>query len=166
MPVPFYTIAARAMHVGRYGSGADDPRLPPLYVGYPTLVRGYDLSSRMPDDCVGVTAARCQQVDRMLGSRVAVGNIELRFPLLRPFGVSRQLYGPLPVEAAFFVDGGLAWGRGRTLSNAASSGSAASAGVTLRTNLFGVGVGQFDIARPLWRAGGGWTFQFNLSPPL
>src|SRR5581483_1746919 len=31
MPFPFYTIAGRIMHYGRYGSGAEDQRLFPLY---------------------------------------------------------------------------------------------------------------------------------------
>ena len=43
MPVSFYTIAARVMHYGRYGSGGEDPRLFPLFIGYPNLVRGYDV---------------------------------------------------------------------------------------------------------------------------
>ena len=44
MPAPFYTIAVRGMHYGRYGSGSQDTRIH-LYVGYPWLVRGYDVSS-------------------------------------------------------------------------------------------------------------------------
>ena len=47
--------------------------------------------------------------DRLLGSRMLVGNIELRFPLLRPFGVSQNMYGPLPIEVALFADGGVAY---------------------------------------------------------
>src|SRR5262249_48064722 len=43
MPVSFYTIAGRVMHYGRYGSGGNDPRLFPLFLGYPNLVRGYDV---------------------------------------------------------------------------------------------------------------------------
>ncbi len=41
-----------------------------------------------------------------------VGNIEFRFPLLRPFGVTSRMYGPLPVEVALFADGGVAWNKG------------------------------------------------------
>ena len=43
MPAPFYTIATRAMHYGLYGNGGEDQRLFPLFVGYPNLVRGYDV---------------------------------------------------------------------------------------------------------------------------
>ena len=52
MPVPFYTIAVRVMHYGRYGSGGEDARLVPLYIGYPDLVRGYDVNSFDARGCV------------------------------------------------------------------------------------------------------------------
>ena len=41
-----------------------------------------------------------------------VGNLEFRFPLLRPFGASQRMYGPVPIEIALFADGGVAWSRG------------------------------------------------------
>ena len=43
MPAPFYTLAARVMHYGRYGGGGEDDRLFPSIIGYPKLVRGYDV---------------------------------------------------------------------------------------------------------------------------
>jgi hypothetical protein len=101
----------------------------------------------------------------MLGSRIAVGNLELRFPALRPFGVSPQMYGPIPVEVALFVDGGLVWRR-QPVVTGASIGSAWSAGLTLRTNVLGLGVGQLDIARPFRTVEQGWVFQVNLVPSL
>src|SRR5205823_2817236 len=111
MPVPFYTLAARILHYGRYGSGGEDSRLFPLFVGYPTLVRGYDVNTFDASDCVPSTPAAndCPAFDRLVGSRMLVGNIEFRFPLLRPVGVSQRMYGPLPVEVALFADGGVAW---------------------------------------------------------
>ena len=54
----------------------------------------------------------CPAFDRLLGSRLLVGNLEFRFPLLRPFGASQRMYGPVPVEVALFADGGVAWNRG------------------------------------------------------
>jgi hypothetical protein len=39
-----------------------------------------------------------------------------------------------------------------------------STGITVRMNMGGVAIGQFDIVRPLQRPGAGWTFQFNLTP--
>ena len=56
MPARFYTIAVRGMHYGRYGAGAEDNRLMPLFLGYPEFVRGYGVDSferrRMRDGLV------------------------------------------------------------------------------------------------------------------
>jgi len=165
MPAPFYTIAVRGMHYGRYGSGAEDTRISPLYVGYPWLVRGYDVGSIDSDECVPTATGSCQLIDRLLGSRMLVGNVELRFPLLRPFGVSGNMYGPLPVEVALFADAGTAWNRGETPSFRGGTRSAvSSAGVAFRVNLFGFAVGEFDVARAFARPGHGWVFGFNLMP--
>jgi len=166
MPAPFYTIAARLIHDGRYGSGGEDARLFPMYIGYPALVRGYDINSFGPDDCVPNAASQCPAFDRLLGSRMLVGNLEFRFPLLRPFGVSSsRMYGPIPMEVALFADGGVAWSKGESPSLLGGSRSGvSSAGAALRVNLFGYAVGQLDIARPFQRPGSGWVFQFNLAP--
>src|SRR5581483_1268687 len=69
MPVSFFTIATRALHYGRYGSGAEDPRLFPLFVGYPDLVRGYDVNTFDPTECVpsSPTANDCPAFDRLIG---------------------------------------------------------------------------------------------------
>jgi Tol biopolymer transport system component len=176
MPFPFYTIAGRIMHYGRYGSGAEDQRLFPLYLGYPTLVRGYDVNTFDNSDCVANAVSPCPLFDRLLGSRMLVANVEFRFPLLRPFGVSQRMYGPLPIEAAVFADGGVAWNSLSQSSPVGVTGSVtqpqpfklsngvSSAGAALRVNLFGFAVGEFDFARPFQRPGHGWVFQFNLTP--
>jgi Tol biopolymer transport system component len=166
MPVSFYTVAARVMHYGRYGSGSEDQRFFPLYLGYPTLVRGYDLNSFGPGECVPNAVSTCPAFDRLVGSRLLVGNLEFRFPLLRPFtGVSRNMYGPVPLEVGLFLDGGVAWNRGQTPSLLGGDrGGVASTGVTLRANLFGFAVGQFDFAHPFQRPGQGWLFEFSLAP--
>ena len=166
MPAQFYTIAARVIHDGRYGSGSQDDRLFPLYLGYPTLVRGYDINSFGPEDCVPNATSDCPAFDRLLGSRMLVGNLEFRFPLLRPFGVSSsRVYGPIPVEVALFADGGVAWNQGESPSLfGGGRKGVSSAGAALRVNLFGYAVGEFDFSRPFQRPGSGWVFQFNLSP--
>ena len=109
MPVDFYTIAGRVLHYGRYGSGAEDSRLLGVFIGYPELLRGYDIGSFTAAECVAGSLGTCEAFDRLIGSRMLVGNIEFRFPLLRPFGVREGMYGPVPVEVAFFADAGTAW---------------------------------------------------------
>jgi hypothetical protein len=165
MPVSFYTLAARVMHYGRYGSGAEDPRMYPLFIGYPSLVRGYDVYTFDAQDCPPSPTNSCPSFDRLFGSRVLIGNLELRFPLLRPFGASQRMYGPLPVEVALFADSGVAWNRGEKPSFLGGSREgASSAGAALRVNLLGFVIAEFDFSRPFQRPGRGWIFQFNLSP--
>jgi Tol biopolymer transport system component len=166
MPVPFYTIAGRVMHYGRYGSGASDSRLFPMFLGYPNLVRGYDVGSFQAADCLPTALSECPAFDQLMGSRLLVANLEFRFPLLRPFGATQRMYGPVPVEVAFFADGGVAWDRNDKPSIfGGSRRGVASAGVAFRVNLLGFAVGELDITRPFQRPGQrGWTFQFNLLP--
>jgi Tol biopolymer transport system component len=165
MPVNFYTLGVRVMHYGRYGSGGSDPRIFPLYIGYPWLVRGYDVGSFDNSECLSDGTTSCAAIDRLVGSRMLVGNVEFRFPLLRPFGVSGNMYGPVPVEVAFFADGGTAWNNGeRPDIFGGSRGGVSSAGVAFRVNLFGFAVGEFDVTRPFQRPGRGWIFGFNLMP--
>jgi WD40 repeat protein len=164
MPAPFYTIATRVMHYGRYGSGGQDDRLFPVYIGYPQFVRGYDVASFDSRDCNSLND--CPAFDRLIGSRALVGNVEFRFPLLRPFtGASRGMYGPVPIEVGFFLDGGLAWDQGERPSFLGGNrDGVSSAGATLRVNIFGFAVAQFDFAHPFQRPGRGMVFQFSLSP--
>ena len=165
MPAPFYTLAVRGMQYGRYGSGAEDYRLLPLYVGYPWLVRGYDAATIGIDECVVSLTGSCDLVDRLSGSRMLVGNVELRFPLLRPFGISNNMYGPLPVEVALFADAGTAWYQNQRPSVLRGSrDGVSSAGVALRVNLLGFAVGEFDFIRPFQRPARGWVFDFNFMP--
>ncbi len=164
MPARFYTIAVRGLHYGRYGDGSDDPRLIPLFIGYPEFVRGYGVDSFASGECA--TSASCPTLDRLSGSRMLVGNIELRFPLLRPFGVSDRMYGPLPVEVAFFLDSGVTWNKGQrpSLFNSGTREPVSSGGVSLRTSLFGFATAQVDFARPFDRPGRGWIWGFSLTP--
>jgi hypothetical protein len=166
MPVPFYTIAGRVMHYGRYGNDGESTSLYPLYLGYPELVRGYGVGSIRGDECAaGPAGGTCEVYDRMLGSRLLVANLELRFPLLRPFGVRSAMYGPVPVEVAFFADAGVAWTQSQTPSFAGGERRpVSSTGVSLRVNVFGFAVAQTDFAYPLQRPDRGWVWAFNLSP--
>jgi Tol biopolymer transport system component len=164
MPARFYTIAVRGLHYGRYGEGSEDTRLMPLFIGYPEFVRGYGINSFSAGECA--SSESCPTFDRLVGSRMLVGNIEFRFPLLRPFGVGQNMYGPLPVEVAFFLDGGVTWNKGQKPSffNGGTREPVTSGGVTLRTSLLGFATAQIDYARPFQRAGRGWIWGFSLTP--
>jgi hypothetical protein len=168
MPVRPYTIAARVLHYGRYGGGGEDPRFTPLYLGYPNLVRGYDFNSFDASECDSVTGD-CPVFDQLLGSRLLVGNLELRFPLFGAFG-ARSFYGPLPIELLAFADAGVAWNSGQSVrfERGVSTGDerriVTSVGGGLRFNVFGYAVIEVDYVKPLDRPNKGWIWQFNLSP--
>jgi hypothetical protein len=165
MPVPFYTLAGRILHYGRYGHGGEDPRLVPIYLGAPTLVRGYDVSSFSGSECTVTPAGSCQEFDRLLGSRVLVGNLEWRFPLLRPFGVKSGMYGPIPTEIAVFADAGVAWNAGeRPTFFGGQRQVVSSVGVAVRARLFNLLILEFDVSNPFQRRGSGPVFQLNVSP--
>jgi Tol biopolymer transport system component len=164
MPAPFYTLAGRVMHYGRYGSGSADDRLFPLFLGYPSLVRGYDQYSFSAAECVANETSTCPVYDRLLGTRLLLGNLEFRFPLLRPFGVSQNMYGPIPVEVALFADGGVAWDQGEKPEIFGGNRQAvSSAGVAFRVNVLGFMIAEFDVVRPFNRPGKGTMFTFQIT---
>ncbi len=163
MPADLYTIAGRILHFGRWGRNSDEPRLWPLYLGYPGLVRGYDVNSISMSDCN--PDGTCPGFDRLLGSRLLVGNLEFRFPLLRPFGLREGVYGPVPVEVALFGDGGVVWTQAEKPSFFGGTRKpVSSAGVAFRVNVLGFVIIELDAVRPFNRPGKGWMFQFNLAP--
>jgi hypothetical protein len=164
MPVRPVTFAVRALHAARYGSGSDDERLSPMFLGYSTLVRGYDVGSFRASECTASATSTCQEFDRLLGSRMVVINAEARAPLVGLFRGNLD-YGPLPIEVFGFVDAGVAWNRGEQPSFAGGSRDwVTSAGAGARVNLLGFAIGEFNLARPLNRPGRGWLFVFNLRP--
>ncbi len=162
-PVRPLTLAGRVLHYGRYGSGGEDPRLLPLFLGYQSLVRGYDTGSFSASECgVSSVAGSCPVYDQLLGSRLLVMNFEARMPLLALFG-AKKLYGPIPVEIGGFFDAGVAWDS--TVEPKLLGGErdlVRSVGATARVNVLGFAVLQVDYAKPLDRPGRKPFFQFNL----
>ena len=171
IPVRPFTVAARALFYGRFGSGANDYRLYPIYLGNPGLVRGYDPNSINSNECgtdqSGQSRTGCAFIDRTGGSKVLVANLELRFPLLGLLG-GNSYFGPFPVEAALFADSGAAWtgGSWKDVPTLIGSGhqSFSSAGVALRVNVFGLAVVEVDYVLPLDRPQKNHVWQFNLTP--
>ena len=118
-------------------------------------------------DCPPTVDGSCPAADRLNGSRMAVANLELRFPLLRPFGIRGGMYGPVPVEVAVFGDAGVAWDADRATSPyyyRSDAKPVTSVGAALRVNALGFAVLQFDFSKPFQRESRGWVFQFSLAP--
>jgi outer membrane protein assembly factor BamA len=101
----------------------------------------------------------CDELDRLIGTRVAVANIELRFPLTRSLVLGFLPVGLPPIEGALFYDAGVAWNTGDELhwhlpANAALNvrGPLRSYGGSIRVNVLGFVIMRFDVTKPLDRS--------------
>jgi len=165
MPLKPFTLAFRILHFGRYGNGGEDNRLYPLFIGYESLVRGYNSGSFTLDEVESGTDPF--DFDRLLGSRVMVANAELRFPLLGVLGLGRGFYGSLPIEFNAFFDTGLAWWSDDDRKAWFLGGDrklVSSVGVGLRMNMFGYFILGGHLVNPLSRPNKDWYFQFTITP--
>lgn len=163
MPVRPFTLAFRFMHFGRYGPDAEDDRLYPLFVGYQSLVRGYNNNSFSAEECG--REGDCEVFNRLFGSKMIVANAELRFPLLNVLGIGKGFYGILPIEFFAFADGGLAWfNENEAWFLGGERKPVYSAGVGLRMNLFGYAILGISYVHPFNRPKKDWYFQFLFTP--
>jgi outer membrane protein assembly factor BamA len=163
MPVRPVTFAFRGLYFGRHGADAESARLPTLYLGYSGLVRGYDSVSFESGECGIQEDGSCPPFDRLIGSKIALTNVEMRVPLWSLFGGS-NFYGPVPVELALFSDAGVAWDSGtRPGFGEGDRQPVASVGATIRANAFGFAVVEVNYVKPFNRDRG-WLWQFALRP--
>ncbi len=165
MPLKPFTLAFRILHFGRYGKGGEDDRLYPLFIGYESLVRGYNINSFSVEEVNSETNPF--DFDQLLGSRIIVANAEFRFPLLGVFGIGRGYYGLLPIEFNAFFDTGVAWWSDDDSKASFLGGDrkfVSSVGVGLRMNMFGYFILGAQLVNPLSRPNKDWYFQFTLSP--
>jgi len=174
MPVRPITLAGRILHYGRYGSGADDDRLGRLFLGYPSLVRGYDYGSFDLTNCPSNLPSidQCSEVqvyNRLFGSRMAVANAELRIPLTGPLGVLTKEGQVPPLDLFGFFDAGVAWGAKLSRTAARQSfdvdkNAVTSAGFGGRLNLFGFAVAEVYWVHPFDRPDKGNYVGFAITP--
>ncbi len=189
LPVRPTTIAIRFMHFGRYGSDAEAtwsdissdpvpgyenaPVLSDLYLGYPSIIRGYSDGSFSAAECLASEISTCDTYYNLRGSRIASANFEYRVPLIGFFGVIPSAGAP-PFELAPFFDVGVAWRDGTSPKfSCDGDGSVlllncqevvSSVGIAGRLNLLGFLIMELDFVRPLNRPDKGWMWQFSLLP--
>jgi hypothetical protein len=170
-----FTLAGRAFHFGRYGLRPEDEQtLGPLFLGQPQLLRGYpygDLVNRCRAEQQATPQATtsCAVLDQLFGSRLAVANLELRFPLIQALVFGGGIGIP-PIEGFAFYDAGVAWGRGTQpvlaggiRADAEERGFLSSAGVGGRVNLLGYAILEVGYLRAF--AGDlGWRWHLALQP--
>jgi Tol biopolymer transport system component len=156
-----FTFAFRGLFVGRYGRDAD---LFPQFLGSTELIRGYTAGSLINNECLNVTTnsrgpTGCPQLDQLIGSKIAVFNAELRFPLTRSVVLGFLPVGLPPIEAALFYDAGIAWNSTSRVVWQRSAGEdpevfrqpVRSWGSSIRLNFLGFLILRFDYTKPLNR---------------
>ena len=171
-PIIFNTLTIATRFLSSVSVGKDEGFFP-KYIGRPDFVRGYDRANFNFVDCTSVLNSQntCSNA-QLAGSRVAVFNAELRFPIIRRFDIGSS-FGLPPVDGLLFYDAGLAWSSGQNphLGNAPAGNDPdldryplTSWGAGLRVNLFNLAILRWDYARPM--VGGrkpNWTFSLGAS---
>jgi hypothetical protein len=185
------TFAWRAIHYGRYGLDAENYTvISPLFLGEEQLIRGYSYGSFEAQECAGSgtsTQQACPVFERLIGSRMAIFNAELRIPLIgtREFGLLNIPF--LPVELSPFFDAGLMWATDQDPSfrftrenderRPASCTQASinngicaeripvfSTGLSARINVLGYLILEAYFAKPFQRPTKDWVWGFQLAP--
>jgi Tol biopolymer transport system component len=171
-PIIFNTLTFATRFLSSVSVGPDESFFP-KYIGRPDFIRGYDRANFNFYDCTSIIGgqADCNNA-QLAGSRVAVANAELRFPIIRRFDVGSS-FGLPPVDGLLFYDAGLAWSAGQNphLGSAPAGNDPnkdryplTSWGAGLRVNLFNLAILRWDYARPM--VGGrkpNWTFSLGAS---
>ena len=162
----YLTVATRVY--ANISVGPDESKFP-KYIARPDYVRGYDRNSTFYLTCpvVGANTSNCSAV-QLLGSRVAVANAELRFPLIRRFELGILPIALPPLDGLFFYDIGAAWSKDQALYGSRPANydvnkqryPLRSYGMGLRLNLFNYAILRWDYAKPLDQPGrkGFWTW--------
>lgn len=163
------TLAFRAIHIGRYGADADNRELFPLYVGDPQLVRGYDVNSINSNECIASPTSSCPVFDRLIGSKMAVGNVELRIPFTGTDQLGLINFPYLATEISPFFDAGVAWTSANQPNVEFSTTSQGrvpvfSTGVSMRMNVLGYLVAEVWYAHPFQRPNAKNQWGFQLTP--
>lgn len=177
MPLRPFTLAFRALHLGRYGKDAEDDRFYPLYIAYWDLVRGYESFSNAELSYYQSNPDKAFDPNRLYGSKMLMGNVELRFPLLGLLGIGKGYFGAWPLEFFGFFDWGVAyaqnpgyWWGGATPEDVkptflgGNRKPLSSAGIGVRTNLFGYLILGLNYVYPIDRPARGWHLQLSISP--
>ncbi len=171
-PIIFNTITIASRFLTSASVGRDESAFP-KYIGRPEYVRGYDGANFTGYECTSFIGggASCN-TEQLVGSRVAVANLEVRFPIIRRFDLGALPVGLPPVEGLFFYDAGLAWTSGQTVSLAKPANydfnlqryPLRSYGFGLRVNLFNLAILKWDYAKPLDKPGSKPNWTFSLGP--
>jgi outer membrane protein assembly factor BamA len=168
-----FTFAIRAMHTGRYLEDSEDQRLSPNFLGYKTLVRGYSSNSFTSSECSQSPGQGCSVFNRLVGSRMALANVEFRIPVLGAEELALFRSKTIPTTLSPFFDAGYAWTKDEPFSFKDlkwTSGDTServpvfSTGISARVNVLGYLVAEVFYAIPFQRPEQPGYVGFFISP--
>ncbi len=154
------TLAARVMHIGRYGNDANS--FTDIFLGYPWYMRGYNFNTAN-----AILQQNKRSIDELFGSKALLTNFEVRLPFTGPERLSAIKSRSFFSELTLFVDGGLAWdtfdAKGDPTLREFDFKPLFSAGASLRVNVFGAMILEPYYAWPLLSETKG-VFGLNIVP--
>ncbi len=152
-------FSIRGLHYARYGADSNTEQLGSIYVIDPTLVRGYNNLSLNDLDTFGI------KFEHIQGSKIMIGNAEIRLPFTGPERLSLIKSGLLLTDLVAFFDVGMAWQSNDQFGEESDlkPKPIMSTGLALRVNLFGAFILEPYLARPL-QSSTGWNFGINFVP--
>lgn len=154
-----FTLAVRGMAYGRFWGNQDDGyqsgnyAVQPLFVAQPWFVRGYPYNLLFNDER--------ELIETSLGSKMMVGNVEIRLPFTGPRQLAVINSNFLLTDLNIFFDAGLAFFKSNDLKKnpvdddpldgftPVQHKPLLSTGVSLRVNLFGALVLEPYFALPI-----------------
>jgi outer membrane protein assembly factor BamA len=153
------TLATRATFFGRFGRDTDQFR---YFLGFPDFLRGYTAGSFRRHECLSDRPGEivvCDDLNQLIGQRLAVVSAELRFPLIQSLNLSVLPIGFPPIEGAVFFDMGMAWNGGNRVVWKRAAGESKTDvrqplkawGVSVRANMGGFLILRVEWAKPLDR---------------
>lgn len=165
-----FTLGFRALHSGRYLEDAESERLSPEFLGYESLIRGYNTASFSPTECSISPGEGCAVFNRLIGSKIGVANVELRLPVLGAEQLALFRSRTIPTTLTGFFDGGVAWTRDNapdfrwTTEPTSDNIPVFSTGLSARVNILGYLVAEIYYAVPFQRPEKGGYVGFHISP--
>lgn len=165
-----FTLGFRALHSARYFGDAESERLSPEFLGYESLIRGYNTASFSATECSASPGEGCAVFNRLIGSKIGVANVELRLPVLGAEQLALFRSRTVPTTLTAFFDGGVAWTRDNppelrwTTDNTADNIPVFSTGLSTRVNILGYLIAEVYYAVPFQRPEKGGYVGFQISP--
>ncbi|WP_258096127.1 peptidase S9 [Salinibacter sp. 10B] len=186
-----FTFAIRGLHQGNYGAtqngftGGFGDLFVRETLGDPyqlAFVRGYSFNSIFSQRSCQINRTNCG-LERLYGTRVALGSAEVRVPLLGPEVLGLSTFEYIPTDLVLFADAGIAWtdesiedlalrtsvsevtpqGTDGGVNELRRARPVTSAGVSARVNLLGAVVFEMFYARTFQRSQP-WDFGLILRP--